>query len=188
MVKRFFNEKEVTSTLVMDALYCGAKLLEEGGRRWLAQPQLAQQPQAAPQQAEQQQQQQADQQQQQADQQAEQQQAEQQPADGQQQTQQPPAASSQAVPTGVLIDAKRGVFFFAGDVIRCDALGDSDGGCVVWPADQHLQHSCHWHVLMRQTRSVCVSYLCRKPPPARHFGPQRAGAGSSRRHPSFPVG
>ena len=35
VVKRFFNEKEVTSTLVMDALYCGAKLLEEGGRRWL---------------------------------------------------------------------------------------------------------------------------------------------------------
>ena len=28
MVKRFFNEKEVTSTLVMDALYSGYKALE----------------------------------------------------------------------------------------------------------------------------------------------------------------
>jgi len=191
-VKRFFNEKEVTSTLVMDALYCGAKLLEEGGRRWLAQPQLAQQAQQAQQQ--QAEEQQAEQQQQQpSDQQAEQQQqqAEQQPAEGQQQTQQPPAAGSgQAVPTGGLKDTKRGMFFFAGDVIRCVMVGlsGSDGCCVVWPADQHLQHSCHWHALMRQTRSVCVSNLCRKPPPARHFGPQRAGAGSSRRHPSFPVG
>ena len=35
VVKRFFNEKEVTSTLVMDALYCGAKTLEEAGRRYL---------------------------------------------------------------------------------------------------------------------------------------------------------
>jgi hypothetical protein len=31
LVKKFFNEKEVTSTLVMDALYCGAKLLERAG-------------------------------------------------------------------------------------------------------------------------------------------------------------
>ena len=29
LVKRFFNEKEVTSTLVMDALYAGCKQLEE---------------------------------------------------------------------------------------------------------------------------------------------------------------
>jgi hypothetical protein len=29
LVKRFFNEKEVTSTLVMDALFCGCKLLEQ---------------------------------------------------------------------------------------------------------------------------------------------------------------
>lgn len=36
IVKRFFNEKEVTSTLVMDALYCGAKALEDAGRRFLA--------------------------------------------------------------------------------------------------------------------------------------------------------
>jgi len=35
VIKRLFNEKEVTSTLVMDALYCGAKLLEQAGRRWL---------------------------------------------------------------------------------------------------------------------------------------------------------
>ncbi len=33
LVKRFFNEKEVTSTLVMDALYTGCKALEEAGRR-----------------------------------------------------------------------------------------------------------------------------------------------------------
>jgi hypothetical protein len=31
LIKKFFNEKEVTSTLVMDALYCGAKLLERAG-------------------------------------------------------------------------------------------------------------------------------------------------------------
>ena len=30
IVKRFFNEKEVTSTLVMDALYCGARQLDRG--------------------------------------------------------------------------------------------------------------------------------------------------------------
>lgn len=30
LVKRFFNEKEVTSTLVMDALYCGARQLDCG--------------------------------------------------------------------------------------------------------------------------------------------------------------
>jgi hypothetical protein len=38
MVKRFFNEREVTSTLVMDALQCGAKFLEASGRKagaWL---------------------------------------------------------------------------------------------------------------------------------------------------------
>lgn len=28
VVKQFFNEKEVTSTLVMDALYCGCRQLE----------------------------------------------------------------------------------------------------------------------------------------------------------------
>lgn len=27
-MKQFFNEKEVTSTLVMDALYCGCRQLE----------------------------------------------------------------------------------------------------------------------------------------------------------------
>lgn len=32
VVKRFFNEKEVTSTLVMDALFSGCKQLEETGR------------------------------------------------------------------------------------------------------------------------------------------------------------
>ena len=32
VVKRFFNEKEVTSTLVMDALFSGCKQLEELGR------------------------------------------------------------------------------------------------------------------------------------------------------------
>ena len=30
LVKRFFNEKEVTSTLVMDALYCGCRALDVG--------------------------------------------------------------------------------------------------------------------------------------------------------------
>lgn len=30
IVKRFFNEKEVTSTLVMDALYCGCRALDAG--------------------------------------------------------------------------------------------------------------------------------------------------------------
>jgi hypothetical protein len=34
-VKQFFNEKEVTSTLVMDALYSGCRQLEEGTRKWL---------------------------------------------------------------------------------------------------------------------------------------------------------
>lgn len=28
LAKRFFNDKEVTSTIIMDALYCGAKILE----------------------------------------------------------------------------------------------------------------------------------------------------------------
>ena len=36
VVKRFFNEKEVTSTLVMDALFSGCKQLEEAAR--LAEP------------------------------------------------------------------------------------------------------------------------------------------------------
>ncbi len=31
-MKRFFNEKEVTSTLVMDALFSGCKQLEEASR------------------------------------------------------------------------------------------------------------------------------------------------------------
>ena len=35
LVKRFFNEKEVTSTLVMDAIFCGCKQIEEKSRRWL---------------------------------------------------------------------------------------------------------------------------------------------------------
>jgi hypothetical protein len=33
IVKQFFNEKEVTSTLVMDALYCGCRQLERLGRK-----------------------------------------------------------------------------------------------------------------------------------------------------------
>ncbi len=33
VVKRFFNEKEVTSTLVMDALFSGCKQLEEASRQ-----------------------------------------------------------------------------------------------------------------------------------------------------------
>jgi len=32
LVKHFFNEKEVTSTLVMDALYAGCRCLEEAAR------------------------------------------------------------------------------------------------------------------------------------------------------------
>jgi hypothetical protein len=32
LVKQFFNEKEVTSTLVMDALFCGCRQLEAAGR------------------------------------------------------------------------------------------------------------------------------------------------------------
>ncbi|KAG2427816.1 hypothetical protein HXX76_012139 [Chlamydomonas incerta] len=35
VVKQFFNEKEVTSTLVMDALYSGCKQIEEHSRTWL---------------------------------------------------------------------------------------------------------------------------------------------------------
>lgn len=35
IVKQFFNEKEVTSTLVMDALYSGCKQIEEHSRSWL---------------------------------------------------------------------------------------------------------------------------------------------------------
>jgi hypothetical protein len=34
-VKQFFNEKEVTSTLVMDALYSGCKQMEEHTRTYL---------------------------------------------------------------------------------------------------------------------------------------------------------
>jgi hypothetical protein len=30
IVKQFFNEKEVTSTLVMDALFCGCRQLDKG--------------------------------------------------------------------------------------------------------------------------------------------------------------
>jgi len=36
VVKQFFNEKEVTSTLVMDALYSGCKQLEEHSRQYMA--------------------------------------------------------------------------------------------------------------------------------------------------------
>lgn len=32
IVKQFFNEKEVTSTLVMDALFCGCRQLDKLGR------------------------------------------------------------------------------------------------------------------------------------------------------------
>ncbi len=32
IVKQFFNEKEVTSTLVMDALFCGCKVLADLGK------------------------------------------------------------------------------------------------------------------------------------------------------------
>ena len=120
-MKRFFNEKEVTSTLVMDALYCGCKLLEQAGRRFLdgagaascgscggdAAPALPNGGAA--------------------------QQQEQQPADGSSQEQQPaegapaqePAAAAEqqqpGEPAGVLIDARRGSFFFAGDAVRCAA-------------------------------------------------------------------
>ena len=43
IVKRFFNEKEVTSTLVMDALYSGCRQLEAASAptaqvQWLARP------------------------------------------------------------------------------------------------------------------------------------------------------
>ena len=34
-MKQFFNEKEVTSTLVMDALYSGCKQIEEHSRQWM---------------------------------------------------------------------------------------------------------------------------------------------------------
>jgi hypothetical protein len=33
IVKQFFNEKEVTSTLVMDALFCGCRQLEGYARK-----------------------------------------------------------------------------------------------------------------------------------------------------------
>jgi hypothetical protein len=36
VVKQFFNEKEVTSTLVMDALFAGCRQLEEASRAWAA--------------------------------------------------------------------------------------------------------------------------------------------------------
>jgi hypothetical protein len=35
VVKQFFNEKEVTSTLVMDALYSGCKQIDEDTRAYL---------------------------------------------------------------------------------------------------------------------------------------------------------
>lgn len=35
VVKQFFNEKEVTSTLVMDALYSGCRQIDEHSRTWL---------------------------------------------------------------------------------------------------------------------------------------------------------
>eukprot|EP00983_Pelagomonas_calceolata_P068824 1150099-Pelagomonas_calceolata.AAC.12 len=35
VVKQFFNEKEVTSTLVMDALYSGCKQIDEHSRMYL---------------------------------------------------------------------------------------------------------------------------------------------------------
>ena len=35
IVKRFFNEKEVTSTLVMDAIYSGCCAMEEQTRQWI---------------------------------------------------------------------------------------------------------------------------------------------------------
>jgi hypothetical protein len=35
LVKQFFNEKEVTSTLVMDALYSGCKQVEEHSRLYM---------------------------------------------------------------------------------------------------------------------------------------------------------
>lgn len=35
LVKQFFNEKEVTSTLVMDALFSGCKQIEEHSRNYL---------------------------------------------------------------------------------------------------------------------------------------------------------
>ena len=35
LVKQFFNEKEVTSTLVMDALYSGCKQIEEHSRQYM---------------------------------------------------------------------------------------------------------------------------------------------------------
>ena len=34
-MKRFFNEKEVTSTLVMDALFCGCKQAAEASSTFL---------------------------------------------------------------------------------------------------------------------------------------------------------
>ncbi|KFM23482.1 MATH domain-containing protein [Auxenochlorella protothecoides] len=71
-VKRFFNEKEVTSTLVMDGLVAGCKALEAAGRAFLA-------------------------------------------------------GGRYETPSGVLIDAVRGVFFFAGDVVAVleALLGDA---------------------------------------------------------------
>lgn len=33
-MKQFFNEKEVTSTLVMDALYSGCRQIAEHSKRW----------------------------------------------------------------------------------------------------------------------------------------------------------
>jgi hypothetical protein len=45
IVKQFFNEKEVTSTLVMDALYSGCRQIEEFTRLW---QQVRRRPSAAP--------------------------------------------------------------------------------------------------------------------------------------------
>mmetsp|Transcript_12537 Transcript_12537/g.35224 ORF Transcript_12537/g.35224 Transcript_12537/m.35224 type:complete len:1065 (+) Transcript_12537:198-3392(+) len=41
VVKHFFNEKEVTSTLVMDALYSGCRAMEEHSRQWMAKGEIA---------------------------------------------------------------------------------------------------------------------------------------------------
>ena len=96
VVKRFFNEKEVTSTLVMDALYCGAKLLEEAGRRWVqdggASAAAAQAAAAAAAAA---------------------------ASSSGDAAAVAAAAAMPAEPCGVLIDARRGIFFFAGDAVRC---------------------------------------------------------------------
>lgn len=35
LVKHFFNEKEVTSTLIMDAIFCGCRQIEDASHQWL---------------------------------------------------------------------------------------------------------------------------------------------------------